>query len=329
MKDKFLIIGSNSFSGSSFIKYLLKKKKEVIAVSRSSEYHDVFLPYKTLENSNNIQFNQFDLNTNLNGIIELIKHKKPSFIINFAALGMVAESWSKPENWYQTNVVGQVKLHDQLRKMNFIKKYIHISTPEVYGSTSGTIKENYNFSPSTPYAVSRASCDMHLLSFFKAYNFPVIFTRAANVYGAGQQLYRIIPRSILYAKLQKKLNLHGGGASIRSFIHIDDVSHGIMKILKHGLIGETYHISTDEFISIKDLVKKICKKLNVEFSELVEESYDRLGKDQAYQLHSEKLKKLKWNTQISLDQGLDSTIDWIVKNFDVLKKMPQEYIHKF
>ena len=80
-----------------------------------------------------------------------------------------------------------------------------------------------SFNPTTPYAVSRAACDLHLKSFFKAYEFPVVFTRSANVYGPGQQLYRIIPRTILSALSGKLNELHGGGNSIRSFIHIDDV----------------------------------------------------------------------------------------------------------
>ena len=80
---------------------------------------------------------------------------------------MVEQSWSKPEDWYQTNVVAQVKMHDKLRKLDFLEKYVHVSTPEVYGSTEGWIPESFNFNPSTPYAVSRASCDMHLRSFFE------------------------------------------------------------------------------------------------------------------------------------------------------------------
>ena len=97
-----------------------------------------------------------------------------------------------------------------------------------YGSCSGLVDENHPFSPSTPYATSRAACDMHLLNFFKNYNFPVVFTRAANVYGPGQQLYRIIPRTILFIKLGKKLQLHGGGKSLRSFIHIRDVAEATL-----------------------------------------------------------------------------------------------------
>ena len=172
---------------------------------------------------------------------------------------MVAESWLTPEHWYQTNVVSQVKLHDELRKFDCIKKYVHISTPEAYGSTDGEwLKENYNFSPSTPYAVSRAACDLHLLSFYKAYGFPVVFTRAANVFGPGQQLYRIIPRTMLLARLGGKLNLHGGGYSVRSFIHMEDVSSATYKIAMQGNAGETYHISSEldyiyQGIGTKDL----------------------------------------------------------------------------
>lgn len=330
MKNKYFIIGSNSFSGSNMIRFLLSKDFEVYGISRSKEYNSVFLPYKWNSYTKKFNFFQLDLNSDINEIVALINKVMPDYIINFAALGMVAESWEKPEDWYQTNVVGQVKFHDNIRKMKFIKKYIHVSTPEVYGSSNGLVKENYNFSPSTPYAVSRAACDLHLISFFKAYNFPVIFTRAANVYGPSQQLYRIIPKTILYAKINKKLYLHGNGNSTRSFIHIDDVSYAIEKITENGVLGETYHISTDEFISIRDLIHKICAKLNVSFSDLVIESPDRLGKDQAYHLDNGKLRKnFKWSHNISLEQGLDYTIDWVEKNLELLKTMPDQYEHKF
>ena len=91
---------------------------------------------------------------------------KPEYIVNFASQGMVAESWLNPVHWYQTNIVSQVALHDELRKRKFIKKYVHVTTPEVYGSTNdGWIEEKKNFNPTTPYAVSRAACDMHFKSF--------------------------------------------------------------------------------------------------------------------------------------------------------------------
>jgi dTDP-glucose 4,6-dehydratase len=258
MSNKFLIIGSNSFSGAQFIKYLLQTGNIVIGVSRSTEINNVYLPYKWDKSSKNFHFYPIDINHQLSNLIEILNEYKPEYIVNFAAQGMVAQSWESPQDWYQTNVVGQVKLHDQLRSLKFIKKYIHVTTPEVYGSTNGWIKESFNFAPSTPYAVSRAACDLHLMSFLKAYNFPVVFTRAANVYGPGQQLYRIIPRTILYARLGKKMKLHGGGLSTRSFIHMDDVSSATYKIAMDGVSGESYHISTNDTITIRGLVEKIC-----------------------------------------------------------------------
>ena len=330
MDMKVAVIGSNSFSGSNFINFLLKRHYEVLAISRSKEYHDVFLPYKwSTKSLSNLTFYQMDINKDLIKIEDKIKLFKPKFIVNFAAQGMVAESWNKPEDWYQTNVVSQVKLHNTLRQLDFIENYLHFSTPEVYGSTDGRIKESYNFAPNTPYAASRAACDLHLMTFFRNYDFPVTFTRAANVFGEGQQLYRIITKTILCGLLGKKLSLHGGGTSERSFIHIDDVSDATFKVMHNGIPGETYHISTEEKISIKDLVWKILGKLEFNPNKYVVNTEERLGKDDSYALDSLKIRKeLSWSDQIPLEQGIDRTINWVQDNLEVLKNMPAEYVHK-
>ena len=210
-----------------------------------------------------------------------------------------------------------------------MKKYVHISTPEVYGSTDGWIKENHNFNPTTPYSVSRASCDQHLLSFFKAYKFPVVFTRAANVYGPGQQLYRIIPRTILSIRSGQPLLLHGGGYSKRSFIHINDVVKATLELTLNGDVGTCWHISSKEAISIRSLVQKICDITNFPFENIVKEVGERLGKDQNYLLDSNNIRREhNWTDTINLDEGIKETIDWVDKNFDEMKKIPWEYIHK-
>ena len=243
---------------------------------------------------------------------------------------MVAQSWEKPTDWYKTNLISQVAFHDELRKMKFIKKYIHFTTPEVYGSTDeGWLKESFNFHPSTPYAVSRAACDLHLMSFYKAYNFPVVFTRAANVFGEGQQLYRIIPRTMLSVLTKKPMYLDGGGLSERSFIHINDVSEALIDITLKADKGTSWHISTNSKISIKDLVKRICKQNNVDFSEIVKSSEERLGKDKSYLLDSSYLRKtFNWKDKIELDKGLKMTMNWIKANIDELEKLPWNYKHK-
>ena len=330
MKNKFLVIGSNSFSGSHFVKHLLENEFQVLGVSRSIEPNEVFLPYKWDNNfSESFYFQQVDLNKNIKNIIKLIKNYKINFIVNFASQGMVSESWNTPEDWYETNVISQVKLHDELRKIEHIEKYIHVSTPEVYGNTKKWIKENFNFSPSTPYAVSRAACDLHLKSFFDTYKFPVIFTRAANVYGPGQQLYRIIPRTILATKTGPKLELHGGGSSKRSFIHINDVVKATLKIALYGKVGETYHISTNSPISIRNLVDRICNFSNIGFNEVVKISDERLAKDDAYLLDSSKLRtELDWKDEENLEDGILETMSWVTRNLKVISKLPIIYEHK-
>lgn len=323
-----VVVGSNSFSGASFVDFALEKGARVIGISRSAEPIHAFLPYKW-HNRENFAFHQLDLNRDLPAIASVIREVMPTYVVNFAAQSMVGESWANPGDWFMTNAVSAVKFHDELRKCDFLKRYVHISTPEVYGSCAGFVKEDFPFNPSTPYAVSRAAADMSLKTFSATYNFPVVTTRAANVYGPGQQLYRIVPRTILFILLGRKLQLHGGGASSRSFIHIRDVSDATWRIMEGGKDGETYHISTNHVISIRDLVAQICIRLKVRFEDHVEIVGERLGKDSAYHLESSKVRaELGWQDQISFDHGLDECIAWVRDNFDALKAEPYDYLHK-
>jgi len=326
--ETILVVGSNSFSGATFVDFALRQGVRVHGTSRSAEPIDALLPY-TWANLENFEFHQLDLNKDLPEIIALLKEIRPEYVLNFAAQSMVGESWQNPGDWFMTNVVSTVKLHDALRKCDFLKRYVHVSTPEVYGSCSGFVKEDCPFNPSTPYAVSRAAADMSLRTFHAAYDFPVVTTRAANVYGPGQQLYRIIPRTILFMMLGRKLQLHGGGASTRSFIHMRDVCDATWRIMQNGRNGDTYHISTSEVISIRDLVERICARLDVSFEGHVEVVGERLGKDSAYHLDSSKLRtELGWEDHITLDQGIEECIAWVRANFDALKAQPYDYIHK-
>ena len=330
MTGGFLVVGSNSFSGAHFVRHLLEHGSEVLGVSRSEEPHEVFLPYKWLPNwKKNFEFEQIDLNHDLDRLMELVRSYRPSHVVNFAAQGMVAQSWELPEHWYQTNVVAQVKLHDRLRELDFLEKYVHVSTPEVYGTTDGWVTENFDFTPSTPYAVSRAACDLHLRSFHEAYGFPVVFTRAANVYGPGQQLYRIIPKAMLYARTGRRLKLEGGGRSIRSFIHIDDVVDATWRIAIDGTPGAAYHVSTTSEVSIRELVDQICEMTGVAFGDLVEVADDRLGKDRAYRLDAGLIReRLGWNDRITLGRGLAMTLAWVDAHLPLLSQLPCDYEHK-
>jgi dTDP-glucose 4,6-dehydratase len=328
VSQKIVVIGSNCFSGAQFVDYCLEQGYEVLGISRSLEYADVFLPYK-LNRRSGFTFRALDLNLHSAEIATEIQNFQASYVVNFAAQGMVAESWQNPIDWFTTNTIGHIALHDKLRKFDFIKKYVHISTPEVYGSTEGRVQENFPYNPSTPYAVSKAACDMSLKTFFKNYSFPVASTRAANVYGSCQALYRIIPKTVFCILLGKKLPLHGGGHSVRAFIHMRDVSAGTLKVATDGNPGDIYHFSTDRFIAIRDLVKMICDILGVKFEDAVDIVGERPGKDAYYVLDSAKARnELAWSDKISLEQGVEETIRWIKDNLEELKKHPDIYIHK-
>jgi dTDP-glucose 4,6-dehydratase len=142
-KKPILILGSNSFSATSFIDYLLSAGYKVIGVSRSEEVAAVFSPYKTNSNLANFSFLQIDIKVGANAIAELVNANQIENIFNFAAQSMVAQSWAYPEHWYQTNVVALAELGNVLIREKSIKKFIHFTTPEVYGSTSGWLKESF------------------------------------------------------------------------------------------------------------------------------------------------------------------------------------------
>jgi len=323
---KMVILGSHSFSGSTFLANIPRDEMEILCISRNENYSS--RPQSDVSNGG-IKHHQTNNNSDPKGIGILIRDFSPNYIVNFAAQSMVGQSWQSPQDWYETNISSFAEMLLPIQGIKTLEKFVQFTTPEVYGTTNGWVKENFNFSPNTPYAVSRAAADWHLKALHENFGFPVIFTRAANVYGEYQPLYRIVPKAIFAAITGEKLPLQGGGESIRSFIHMDDVSKALNSILKNGKIGESYHISTNELVSIKELVEKIAEKLSRELSEFVELAPDRPGKDFAYQLDSSKIRlELGWSDEISLSQGLDRTIEWIRNNLKDLAAAPREYIHK-
>lgn len=328
---RLVVLGSNSFTGSHVVANALQKGDSVLGISRSPEPNQPFLP-RTWNPSSACDFSfiQADLNSQMHAAVNAIRDFAPEVVLNFAAQSMVAQSWDSPEHWYQTNVVALARLVKELEALPTLERYVHVTTPEVYGSTSDWVSENQIFAPSTPYAVSRAAGDWHLLAMHKARHFPVVFTRAANVFGPGQQLYRIVPKAALYAKLGRELPLHGGGMSRRSFIHVDDVAAATLVIAQRGTVGSTYHISTDELVTIRDLVAKVFEIAGVDDpSRLVAPVDERLGKDLGYFLDSSRLREeLGWRPLVDLEAGIRSVVTWIDANIDELIDVPSEYVHR-
>ena len=326
--ERFLVLGSNSFSGATFVASALAAGAEVVGISRSREPDETLLPYKWAPHER-FTFHALDFNRNLDRIEEVIREFAPPYIVNFAAQSMVAQSWDHPEHWYETKVVSTARLVDRLKKLDFLKKFVQISTPEVYGSTTGLVPETAPFNPSTPYAVSKAACDLNLLAYRKAFGFPVAFTRAANVCGPGQPLYRIIPRTVYCILTGQKLRLEGGGSSVRSFIHMMDVAEGTLEVARHGNPGDVYHLATDKNQTIRDVVEEICRQMGSRFEDCVETTPPRLAQDPAYLLDCTKARtEFGWAPKRSVADVICETIDWMKNNLDRLKQIPADYVHK-
>lgn len=328
-KRKIVVIGSNSFSGSDFIDLLLNdEQNEVIGISRSPEKSALFLPYKRRQGAN-FKFYQMDLNKDMSRITGLLDSFEPEYVVNFAAQSEVAPSWEHPEQWFQTNVVALAKLTNALKDRDYLKRYVHISSPEVYGACEGRVTESASLNPSTPYAVSKAAADLFLFTLVKNFQFPLVMIRSTNVYGAHQQLFKIIPRSVIYLKMEKTIQLHGGGVTVKSYIHIRDISRGELAAMEKGRTGTIYHLSPDRGYAVRDVVRMICGLMERDFEASTVAVGERLGQDAAYVIDSTRARgEFGWYPKISLEEGLTGVIAWVEDNWEQIQREPLEYIHK-
>ena len=327
---KVCVLGANAFSGQDFVDRLLDDPEyQVIGISRSPERSSLSLKYKTRSDLSHYRYYQRDVNRDMTAILELLDAERPEAIVNFAAQSEVAPSWEYPEHWYETNCVALAKLVNHLRKQDYLTRYLHVSTNEVYGRCCGTVKEDAPLNPSTPYAASKAAADVLLKTYNKQFGFPLLMVRSTNVYGARQQLFKIIPRTAIYLKLGKKVELHGGGTAVKSYIHIRDISAGEKAILEHGRIGETYHLSPDAGVEVRQVVRTICERAGRRFEDSVVTVGERPGQDAAYVIDSTKARtELGWGPQTSLEQGLGDVVQWVDQYWDEIQKQPLAYEHK-
>lgn len=327
---KVVVIGSNAFSGQDFIDLLLDDPSlTVIGVSRSPEKPGLFLRYHDRAGLSRYGFRQMDMNLDMAELLALLDAEKPDAIVNFAAQSEVGPSWEHPEHWFETNTVALAKLINHLRRQDYLEKYLHISSPEAYGSCAGKVMEDTPDNPSTPYAASKAAADMLLRTYAEEYGFPLVTVRATNVYGARQQLFKIIPRSIIYIKSSRTIPLHGGGGAVKSYIHVRDVSKAELAVLRDGEIGGRYHISPNAGVAVRDVVLMICDIMGVRFEEQTEMVNERPGQDAAYLIDSTKLRTtLGWEPEIGLQEGLEETIAWVEDSWHAIQGQELVYVHK-
>ena len=327
---KTVVLGANSFSGQDFVDLLLNNPgNQVIGVSRSAERSGLFLKYKSHTDLSRFRYVQADLNRDMPALLKLLDTERPDYVVNFAAQSEVVPSWERPEHWYQTNCVALAKLVNHLRRQDYLQRYLHISSPEVYGKCVGQVYEDAPLNPSTPYAASKAAADMLLSTYFNQFRFPLVTVRATNVYGARQQLYKIIPRAVIYMRSGRKVQLHGGGKAVKSYIHIRDVSRGELAALEKGDLGKTYHLSPKDGIAVSEVVGMICRRLGRRLEDATTEVDERPGQDAAYVIDSSRAQtELGWSPETAIEEGLSEVIAWVERNWAKIQKQPLEYRHK-
>tara|TARA_B100000787_G_C16192081_1_gene298158 strand:+ start:957 stop:1958 length:1002 start_codon:yes stop_codon:yes gene_type:complete len=324
---KILVLGSSSFSGSAFINFMLDKNFFIIGTFRRKK-NILYQPHLKNPNKKNFLGLKIDFDKDVNKLLKIVEKYKPTHIIDFASICMVNESWSNPELYIKSNLQTKSLFLKNICKYKFIKKYIYISTPEVFGSNEHSIKENQKiFNPTTPYAISKLSFEMILKSYGQAYNLPYSICRFSNFYGIGQPNYRLIPKVLLSIDTGKKFPLQGDGKSKRDFINSYDFSNGIYLTLMKGKNKSSYHFSTDKYFTIKEVINKICNIKKYNFNKLIKKEKDRRGKDKTYRLNCNLTKKeLGWKPYINFDNALNEIIEFYKVNFEKIKKLDTKYV---
>jgi len=310
-KPNLLVTGGCGFIGSNFINYIFKKEKYNI-INFDAMYY--------CANENNIEKNiQESKNyTLIKGnlcsedlVNKVLTTHKIEQVIHFAAQSHVQNSFSDSLQYTKDNILGTHILLECCRKYGKIKKFIHVSTDEVYGESMNNVNEKHKtehsiLCPTNPYAATKAGAELIAQSYNHSYKMPIIITRGNNVYGPNQYPEKLIPRFIKLLKENKKVTIQGKGTSVRAFLHVYDTTTAFECILEKGKIGEIYNIGCGMEYSVMEvaiILINMIKKTN-NYNEWIEYIEDRPFNDQRYYISNQKLKDLGWNITIDFLKGL-------------------------
>jgi dTDP-glucose 4,6-dehydratase len=324
---KLLVTGGAGFIGSNFIRHILKKYKNYSIVNLDKlTYAGNLDNLKDIENNKHYKFIKGDICDP-----DIVNKLVPEVdaVINFAAETHVDRSIHEPGSFVKTDVFGTHNLLEAV-KTHKTRKYIQISTDEVYGSiVSGSFTENSTIKPNSPYSASKASGDLLVLSYFKTYKLPVIITRSSNNYGPYQYPEKVIPLFVTNAIEGKSLPLYGDGKNVRDWLYVLDNCKAIDRVLHKGKIGEVYNIGGGNEVSNIELTKNILKMLNKP-ENMIKRVSDRPGHDRRYSLDCKKIKKqLGWKPEADFVQALKETVNWYVLNEKWWKKIKNKSYDKY
>ena len=310
---KILVTGGAGFIGSNFVRLLLestKFKESQLLLLDAMTYAGNEKTLKELLINERIKFIKGNICDS-----ELVSNstKEVDVVVNFAAESHVDRSIALPNEFIESNILGTHNLLFHSMKNN-VKKFIQVSTDEVYGSiVNGSWDETKPLEPNSPYSASKASADLIARSYFQTYNFPVIITRCSNNFGPYQNLEKFIPKSITSALNGGPIEIYGNGTNIRDWIHVSDHCRALLLLIDVGIAGEVYNIGSGNELSNLDLAKIISNLMNLPETDLKFVA-DRKGHDQRYSVNYSKIEKLGFKPARDFHKLLGATIEWYKSN---------------
>ena len=309
-----IVTGGAGFIGSNFIRYMLKQypNDEIINVDLLTYAGNLYNLADIVPHPK-YRFVKADIADRTS--LEPLFIKGVDAVVNFAAESHVDRSIVLPELFVKTNVLGTQTLLD-LSKAYGIRKYVQVSTDEVYGTLgdTGLFTEDTPLQPNSPYSASKAGADLLVRSYYETFGLPINITRCSNNYGPYQFPEKLIPLMIHNAMNNTPLPVYGNGMNIRDWLYVEDHCRAIDLVLRHGRDGEVYNIGGHNERNNLQVIRTILEELNKPES-LINYVADRLGHDRRYAIDADKIRKeLGWVPQYNYESGIRHTIRWYQDN---------------